>query len=81
MDPFGPFQTKMILLPKMDIVGFCRGASEQNINSYSYSYILIMISQGTLLNLPELVLILLTDHVPLSMMSQFCNSVAAFGIK
>ena len=39
-----------------------------------------MISSGTLLNLAELVSILLTDHVPLSMMSKFCNSVAAFGI-
>ena len=40
----------------------------------------IVISSGTLLNLAELVSILLTDHVPLSMMSHFCNSVTAFGI-
>ena len=33
LDPFGPFQTKMIFLPQMDKIGFCRGASEQNINS------------------------------------------------
>ena len=32
MDPFGPFQTKMIFLPQMDKVGFGRGASEQNNN-------------------------------------------------
>ena len=32
LDPFGPFQTKIIFLPQMDNVGFCRGASEQNIN-------------------------------------------------
>ena len=33
LDPFGPFQTKMIFLPQMDKIGFCRGASEQYINS------------------------------------------------
>ena len=33
LDPFGPFQTKMIFLPQMDKVGVGRGASEQNINS------------------------------------------------
>ena len=33
LDPFGPFQTKMIFLPQMDKIGFCRGVSEQNINS------------------------------------------------
>ena len=32
MDPFGPFQTKMIFLLQMDKVGFGKGASEQNIN-------------------------------------------------
>ena len=32
-DPFGPFQTKMIFLPKMDKAGFGRGAWEQKINS------------------------------------------------
>ena len=26
LDPYGPFQTKMIFLPLMDKVGFCRGA-------------------------------------------------------
>ena len=34
LDPFGPFQTKMIFLPQMDKVGFDRGASEQNINYF-----------------------------------------------
>merc|ERR1711994_973615 len=33
LDPFGPFHSKMIFLPQMDKIGFCRGASEENINS------------------------------------------------
>ena len=32
LDPFGPFQTKMIFLPQRDKVGFDVGASEQKIN-------------------------------------------------
>ena len=32
LDPFQPFQAKMIFLPQMDKIGFCRGALEQNIN-------------------------------------------------
>ena len=39
LDPFGPFQTKMIFLPQMDKIGFCRGASEQNIRA-DYFYFL-----------------------------------------
>ena len=36
LGPSGPFWTisdKMIFLPQIDKIGFCRGASEQNINS------------------------------------------------
>ena len=33
LDPFGPFQTKMIFLPQMDKERFGRGAWEQKINS------------------------------------------------
>ena len=28
LDPFGPFQTKMIFMPEMDKVGFGKGSSE-----------------------------------------------------
>ena len=33
LDPFEPFQTNMFFLSQVDKIGFCRGASEQNINS------------------------------------------------